>query len=65
MPTPSSQDLRAREGQTIDAVADITQTFVYKVLPDLLGVPRQGREHMYDFGNMVWATHGSDERAVP
>jgi 4-methoxybenzoate monooxygenase (O-demethylating) len=52
------QDLRAREGQTIDAVADITQTFVYKVLPDLLGVQQQGREHMSDFGNMVWATMG-------
>jgi 4-methoxybenzoate monooxygenase (O-demethylating) len=52
------QDLRAREGQAIDAVADITQAFVYKVLPDLLGVQQQGREHMSDFGNMVWATMG-------
>ena len=50
--------LRAREGQIIDAVADITQPFVYKVLPDLIGLPQQGREHMYAFGNMVWATMG-------
>lgn len=50
--------LRTREGQTIDAVADITQPFVYKVLPDLIGLPQQGREHMYAFGNMVWATMG-------
>jgi 4-methoxybenzoate monooxygenase (O-demethylating) len=50
--------LRARPAQTIDAVADITQPFVYKVLPDLIGLPRQGREHMYAFGNMVWATMG-------
>jgi 4-methoxybenzoate monooxygenase (O-demethylating) len=50
--------LSARAGQTIDAVADITQPFVYKVLPDLIGLPQQGREHMYAFGNMVWATMG-------
>jgi 4-methoxybenzoate monooxygenase (O-demethylating) len=50
--------LRAREGRAIDAVADITQPFVYKVLPDLIGLPQAGREHMYAFGNMVWATMG-------
>ena len=50
--------LRTREGKIIDAVADITQPFVYKVLPDLIGLPKQGREHMYAFGNMVWATMG-------
>jgi cytochrome P450 len=47
-----------KSGETIDAVAEITQPFVYKVLPDLLGVPVEGREHMYAFGNMVWATMG-------
>jgi cytochrome P450 len=50
--------LRERSGTTIDAVADITQPFVYKVLPDLLGLPQAGREHMYAFGHMVWATMG-------
>jgi len=50
--------LRAREGEIIDAVDDITQPFVYKVLPDLIGLPLEGREHMYAFGNMVWATMG-------
>ena len=50
--------LRPREGGIIDAVDDITQPFVYKVLPDLIGLPLQGREHMYAFGNMVWATMG-------
>lgn len=50
--------LRAREGETIDAVADITQTFVYKVLPDLIGLPLEGRQHMSAFGHMVWATMG-------
>ncbi len=52
------ESLRTREGQVIDAVADITQPFVYKVLPDLIGLPQRGREHMYAFGNMVWATMG-------
>jgi cytochrome P450 len=50
--------VKEKSGETIDAVADITQPFVYKVLPDLLGVPEKGREHMYAFGNMVWATMG-------
>jgi len=52
------EGLRPRQGETIDAVQDITQPFVYKVLPDLIGLPLEGREHMYAFGNMVWATMG-------
>ena len=47
-----------KSGTTIDAVAEITRPFVYKVLPDVLGIPLAGREHMYAFGNMVWATLG-------
>ena len=50
--------LKARSGQPIDAVAEITQAFVYKVLPDVLGLPETGREHLYAFGHMVWATMG-------
>ena len=50
--------LKARSGMKIDAIADITQAFVYKVLPDVLGLPREGREHLYAFGHMVWATMG-------
>jgi cytochrome P450 len=49
---------KAARGEPLDAVADFTQPFVYKVLPDLLGLPEAGREHMYAFGNMVWATMG-------
>jgi 4-methoxybenzoate monooxygenase (O-demethylating) len=51
-------DLATREGQVVDAVADITQVFVYKVLPDLIGLPLEGRHHMPAFGHMVWATMG-------
>lgn len=50
--------LKHKSGTTIDAVAEITRPFVYKVLPDVLGIPLAGREHMYAFGNMVWATLG-------
>jgi 4-methoxybenzoate monooxygenase (O-demethylating) len=50
--------LKEKSGATVDAVAQITQAFVYKVLPDLLGIPSAGREHLYAFGNMVWATMG-------
>ncbi len=52
------RSLRQHEGSTLDAVSQITQPFVYKVLPDLLGVMQEGREHMSAFGNMVWATMG-------
>jgi 4-methoxybenzoate monooxygenase (O-demethylating) len=50
--------LKHKSGTVVDAVAEITRPFVYKVLPDLLGIPVPGREHMYAFGNMVWATMG-------
>ena len=50
--------LRPRQGEVVDAVGELTQPFVYKVLPDLLGVQQQGREHMAAFGHMVWATMG-------
>jgi cytochrome P450 len=51
--------IKARgEGVEIDAVAELTQAFVYKALPDLLGLPEAGREHLSAFGNMVWATMG-------
>ncbi len=52
------REVAARGGEAIDAVAEITQAFVYKVLPDLLGLPKAGREHLYAFGHMVWATLG-------
>ena len=50
--------LKAKGDVEIDAVQEITQAFVYKVLPDLLGLPEKGREHLSAFGNMVWATMG-------
>jgi len=50
--------VKERSGETIDAVRDIARPFVYKVLPDLLGLPQAGREHMTRFGHMVWATLG-------
>lgn len=52
--------LKEKSGTTIDATAEITRPFVYKVLPDLLGIPLEGRENMYAFGNMVWATLGPE-----
>lgn len=49
---------KASRNEKLDAVADVTRPFVYKVLPDLLGLQPQGRQHLYTFGNMVWATMG-------
>ena len=52
--------LRERSGETLDAVREITRAFVDKVLPDLLGLPKAGREHLSAFGHMVWATLGPE-----
>ncbi|HUN74215.1 MAG TPA: cytochrome P450 [Steroidobacteraceae bacterium] len=52
------REVKQRSGTAIDVVQEITQAFVYKVLPDLLGLPKAGREHLYAFGHMVWATLG-------
>ncbi len=51
-------DLRKREGEAVDAVGDITQKYIFSVLPDILGLPQEGRHHMHDFSQMVWATMG-------
>jgi 4-methoxybenzoate monooxygenase (O-demethylating) len=52
--------LLSRQGETLDAVRDITQRFVYKALPDAIGLGVPGREHMYAFSHMVWATMGPE-----
>ena len=51
-------DLRTREGEAVDAVGDITQKYIFSVLPDILGLPQEGRHHMHGFSQMVWATMG-------
>ena len=52
--------LLSRQGEVIDAVRELTQRFVYKALPDAIGLRVPGREHMYAFGHMVWATMGPE-----
>jgi cytochrome P450 len=52
--------LLSRPGELLDAVRDITQRFVYKALPDAIGLRVAGREHMYAFSHMVWATMGPE-----
>ncbi|MGH8261803.1 MAG: cytochrome P450 [Steroidobacteraceae bacterium] len=52
------RQVKERSGEIVDAVASITQAFVYKALPDVLGLPQAGREHLSAFGHMVWATMG-------
>src|SRR5690606_4804417 len=44
--------LRAREGEAVDAVSEVTQAYVFQVLPDILGLPEEGREHMHGFSEM-------------
>ncbi len=53
-------DLLGRGNAAIDAVADFTRPFVYKVLPDAIGLRVEGREHMHAFSHMVWATMGPE-----
>jgi cytochrome P450 len=50
--------LRAHEGEPVDAVGEVTQAYVFAVLPEILGLPEEGREHMHGFSEMVWATMG-------
>jgi len=49
---------RLRTRDTVDAVGDVAQAYVFQVLPDILGLPEEGREHMHGFSEMVWATMG-------
>jgi cytochrome P450 len=60
MPTPMCccAPSASTTARLIDVVAAIARPFVYKVLPDLLGLPDEGRENMTAFGHMVWATLG-------
>jgi 4-methoxybenzoate monooxygenase (O-demethylating) len=51
-------DLLSNGAKEIDAVSGITARYVHKVLPDLMGLPEDGREAMTPFGNAVWATMG-------
>ena len=51
-------DILDREGEIIDAVAEITKRFIFKALPDAFGMRVEGRENMSAFGHMVWATMG-------
>lgn len=53
-------ELLSRQGEVLDAVRDLTQRFVYKALPDAIGLRIEGREHMYAFSHMVWATMGPE-----
>jgi 4-methoxybenzoate monooxygenase (O-demethylating) len=52
------REVKERSGDVVDVVTAISRPFVYKVLPDLLGLPREGRENLTAFGHMVWATLG-------
>lgn len=53
-------NILAHDGEVIDAVDLISRKFVYKVLPDLMGLPEWGRANMTAFGHMVWATLGPE-----
>jgi cytochrome P450 len=52
--------LLSHPGEILDAVRDITRRFVYKALPDAIGLRVAGRQHMYAFSHMVWATMGPE-----
>ena len=42
--------LRAREGEAIDAVGEVTQAYVFQVLPDILGLPEGFLEDLESLG---------------
>lgn len=55
------EDLLARGG-AFDAVADLAHPFPNRVFPDAVGVPREGREHLMAYGNMVFNAFGPRNR---
>ncbi len=59
------QEVKKRSGETIDAVAAISRPFVYKVLPDLLGIPEAGREQHDGLRSHGVGDARTAERAVP
>lgn len=51
-------DILSRPGEIIDAVRELTQPFIYKALPDAVGVGVEGREHMHAYTEMAFADLG-------
>ena len=49
------REVKELSGEVVDVVTAISRPFVYKVLPDLLGLPREGRENLTAFGHMELA----------
>jgi cytochrome P450 len=41
-----------------DAVKDLAEVYPLRVFPDALGIPRQGRENLLPYGNMVFNAFG-------
>lgn len=47
---------------SFDAIADLAETFVLRVFPDLVGLPTEGREHLLAYGAMVFNSFGPRNR---
>jgi cytochrome P450 len=46
------------ERGTFDAIPDLAETYPLTVFPDALGMPREGREYLLPYGNMVFNAFG-------
>ena len=45
-------------GKTFEAVQNLAEAFPLQVFADAVGVPKEGREHLVAYGNMVFNTMG-------
>ena len=50
-------DLLVARGR-FDAVKDLAEVYPLRVFPDALGIPREGRENLLPYGNMVFNAFG-------
>lgn len=49
---------------TVDAIADIAETFPLRVFPDAVGIPQDGRENLLPYGDHTFNAFGPDNHLV-
>jgi cytochrome P450 len=49
---------RLVEQQSFDAVADLAQVLPLSIVPDFIGLPQEGREHMLDWAEATFNAMG-------
>lgn len=58
--TPPAAEITSQlaTGSHFDAVTDLAEQYPIRVFPDAVGIPKEGREHLLPYGNMVFNAFG-------